>query len=300
MRPVVAAAAGSEPASFQASVASRALSFDWRALEGGADALHLVVSGSVFLRTPETLLELPAGTVLVGGWSGKTAVRAVERSAVLCSVQVSRPRLMRFLPDWRPHRGDLFLPLIHAADQEFALATAAFVAACRSEQLATRVPATRLVDRLWSCERALEPMVARCLGRTLARRLDSYLRLARARCVLSLSVDLIDELDTIAGIARFSKHHFVRQFTSVFGVQPMRFQNQQRLERALQRLQSSGEAVREIADWFGYASATSFSRQVRSRYGLPPSRLRQGVATATPAAEDSADAGELPPDLLPA
>jgi transcriptional regulator GlxA family with amidase domain len=53
-----------------------------------------------------------------------------------------------------------------------------------------------------------------------------------------------------------------------------------RLRQAMQQLQASGVAVELIARNAGYASRSSFIKAFRKAYGMDPSEVRRGVATA--------------------
>lgn len=84
------------------------------------------------------------------------------------------------------------------------------------------------------------------------------------------------DLDALSDIAAFSKFHFHRQFTALFGISPHRYVQLARLKRASFRLAfRSSEAVTEIALDAAYQTPESFTRSFRERIGQSPSEFRK-------------------------
>jgi AraC family transcriptional regulator len=82
-------------------------------------------------------------------------------------------------------------------------------------------------------------------------------------------------LDTLSGVAAFSKHHFHRQFTATFGVSAHRYVRLVRMKRASFRLAfRDGDTVTEIAMDAGYDAPEAFARAFRQCVGLSPSAFR--------------------------
>lgn len=102
----------------------------------------------------------------------------------------------------------------------------------------------------------------------------------RARMVRVLDhIDrhLDDDLDlhALSGIAAFSKYHFHRQFTAVFGLTVHRYVQLARLKRATHRLaHSRGSSVTDVALEAGYDAPDAFARAFRRRFGQAPSAFR--------------------------
>jgi AraC family transcriptional regulator len=89
---------------------------------------------------------------------------------------------------------------------------------------------------------------------------------------------LADDLDleTLSGVAAFSKYHFHRQFTSTFGVSVHRYVQLARLKRASYRLAGSdAQSVTDIAMDAGYDAPDAFARAFRQRFGQSPSSFRK-------------------------
>lgn len=83
------------------------------------------------------------------------------------------------------------------------------------------------------------------------------------------------DLDALSGIAAFSKFHFHRQFTAMFGLSVHRYVQLARLKRATRRLTSSPAiSVTEVAMEAGYDAPDAFARAFRQRFGQAPSAYR--------------------------
>jgi AraC family transcriptional regulator len=83
------------------------------------------------------------------------------------------------------------------------------------------------------------------------------------------------DLDTVSGIAAFSKFHFHRQFTATFGLSLHRYVQLARLKRASHRLARDSASVTEIAMDAGYDAPDAFARAFRRRFGQSPSSFRK-------------------------
>ena len=84
------------------------------------------------------------------------------------------------------------------------------------------------------------------------------------------------DLETVSGIAAFSKFHFHRQFTATFGLSVHRYVQLARMKRASQRLAfGDGQSVTDIAMDAGYETPDAFARAFRQRLGQSPSSFRK-------------------------
>src|ERR1700760_3860628 len=102
---------------------------------------------------------------------------------------------------------------------------------------------------------------------------------ARMRRVLDyidrhLDSDL--DLETVSGVAAFSKFHFHRQFTATFGLSVHRYVQLARMKRASYRLAyRDAESVTDIAMDAGYDAPDAFAPAFRERFGQSPSSFRK-------------------------
>ena len=102
---------------------------------------------------------------------------------------------------------------------------------------------------------------------------------ARMRRVLNyidrhLDADL--DLETMSGVAAFSKFHFHRQFTATFGLSVRRYVQLARMKRASYRLAYRDvQSVTDIAMEAGYDAPDAFARAFRQRFGQSPSSFRK-------------------------
>jgi len=102
---------------------------------------------------------------------------------------------------------------------------------------------------------------------------------ARMQRVLQHIEEHIDEdlsLEVLSGVAAFSRHHFHRQFSNLFGIAPRDYVHLARLKRASYRLAyRDAVPVIEIALDSGYEAPESFSRAFKDRFGQTPTEFRR-------------------------
>src|SRR4051812_5594697 len=84
------------------------------------------------------------------------------------------------------------------------------------------------------------------------------------------------DLDALSSVAAYSKYHFHRQFTAIFGLSVHRYIQLARMKRASYRLAyRAGESVTDIAMDAGYDAPDAFARAFRQRLGQSPSSFRR-------------------------
>ncbi|CAH1673847.1 AraC family transcriptional regulator [Chelatococcus asaccharovorans] len=84
------------------------------------------------------------------------------------------------------------------------------------------------------------------------------------------------DLESVSGIAAFSKFHFHRQFVATFGLSVHRYVQLARMKRASYRLAySDAQSVTDIAMDAGYEAPDAFARAFRQRFGQSPSSFRK-------------------------
>lgn len=84
------------------------------------------------------------------------------------------------------------------------------------------------------------------------------------------------DLESLSGVAAFSKFHFHRQFTSTFGLSVHRYVQLARMKRASHQLAAmDGQSITDIAMDAGYDAPDAFARAFRQRFGQSPSSFRK-------------------------
>ncbi len=87
------------------------------------------------------------------------------------------------------------------------------------------------------------------------------------------------DLETVSGIAAFSKFHFHRQFTATFGLSFHSYVQLARMKKASYQLAfRDGLCVTDIALEAGYDAPDAFARAFRQRFGQSPSSFRRTPA----------------------
>lgn len=105
-------------------------------------------------------------------------------------------------------------------------------------------------------------------------RIRNALRLLRTRLGDTL------DLDDIARDVGLSRPHFFKLFRSQIGLTPNLYLNALRMERAIDLLAETQEAVTEIGLNLGFSSQASFSRFFIANGVVPPSDYRRSVHVA--------------------
>lgn len=81
-------------------------------------------------------------------------------------------------------------------------------------------------------------------------------------------------LDELAAGVSLSKYHLLRSFRNAFGMPPLQYHRQLRLEHARRLLRLPHLSVREVAARVGYESTTAFTRAFKREYGVAPSDVQ--------------------------
>jgi len=81
-------------------------------------------------------------------------------------------------------------------------------------------------------------------------------------------------LDTLAGTAGLSVHHFARAFRQSFGEPPHGYVLRRRIERAQEMLKQTEQPLSEIALAVGFSDHSHFARHFRRLVGVTPSAAR--------------------------
>lgn len=118
----------------------------------------------------------------------------------------------------------------------------------------------------------LDALERRLLGEGGTLRLDpseQARRIIEARCC-----DPRLDMAEIAGLVGLSVSALHRRFKQRYGVSPMRYLAETRLERAAHLLETGEMALAELGFAVGYGDQSAFTRAFRRHHGLPPARYR--------------------------
>jgi AraC-like DNA-binding protein len=105
-------------------------------------------------------------------------------------------------------------------------------------------------------------------------------RLRKAVQLLEQRVCEPVDLDRVAREAGLSRPHFYKLFRQQVGVTPNIYLNSLRMERAIERLTATTEAVAAIGLDLGFSSQASFSRFFIANGVVPPSTYRRSAQIA--------------------
>jgi len=108
---------------------------------------------------------------------------------------------------------------------------------------------------------------------------DTLVHLRRARDHLDRSFREGVSLAEAADVARLSKFHFHRLFTTTYGITPAAYLSQRRLERAQDLLRTSNLTVTEVCMAVGFSSLGSFTTRFRDLTGETPAAFQRRWAT---------------------
>ncbi|MGW0121494.1 helix-turn-helix domain-containing protein [Streptomyces sp. NPDC003327] len=110
-------------------------------------------------------------------------------------------------------------------------------------------------------------------------------------------LERLDQPLTVEDLARrahMSSRHLGRHFRAVTGTTPLRWLLTQRIRRAQELLEVSGESVDAIAVATGMGTATTLRRHFNRTIGVPPDAYRRTFRSARPAPAPAAASAPVP------
>lgn len=109
--------------------------------------------------------------------------------------------------------------------------------------------------------------------------------LIRGRDYLAANLDRRPSLREVAAIAGLSPFHFQRRFKACFGVSPLDFLTELKVEAARAKLARTDVPVTDLCFELGYESLGTFSSWFKAHNGISPLAYRRAVRTVllTPA-----------------
>ena len=106
--------------------------------------------------------------------------------------------------------------------------------------------------------------------------------LRRARDLADQSYSGPLTLEELAAAANLSKFHFLRLFKATYGVTPMEYVSQRRIERAQDLLRATNLTVTEVCFAVGFSSLGTFSRRFREIVGVTPTEFQARWGAGAP------------------
>jgi len=131
-----------------------------------------------------------------------------------------------------------------------------------SELIDAQARESRRADRLDSVKRTTREELCRRLGRAITLMHDCY-------------DDSSLDLSTLAREACIARHHFVRVFSAAYGVTPLRYLCELRMEAAARLLESCDASITEIALASGFSDRSAFQRRFRKYFDATPGSWRR-------------------------
>lgn len=110
--------------------------------------------------------------------------------------------------------------------------------------------------------------------------IENIERLEFARNYICDHVNQNITLDEISVVTGFSRNYFAKLFQDQYGISPMQFHKNLRIERAKQMLIFSEESITDIASSLGYNNIHTFSRAFKQSTHCNPSDFRSANANA--------------------
>lgn len=136
-----------------------------------------------------------------------------------------------------------------------------------------------LCGSLSELQTELRARLARCSGRTHARRQQTLMRLLRVRHAIRHGADHHLDLASLARTANYSPFHLIRIHRMVFDETPFEYVARLREERAWRMVSSTGMPICEITEILGFESQSAFCRAFKNAFGTTASEVRRGIGT---------------------
>lgn len=208
-----------------------------------------------------------------------TSARAHGRTSARWLAIVGAMRTWHRLLDGTAAIDRQLLPEQYRADRTL---TRHAIALLRAASLSERAAALHaLAGLIADLQAPRYAAISRCPGRTYAQRCQVFVRLQRVRMFMAASCERDLDNDTLARMASYSSHHFLRTFKSVYLETPHVYLVKQRLQRAQRLLGQNRLAITEIALASGFENPSAFSRLFHQRFGITAkvARLRFRAST---------------------
>jgi len=249
-------------------VASRSASV---AIDEGLGVFWLVLRGAAHVSSREGRFWLRGGEWIAFARDARPAV-VVDRATLALALVMPTGPASPFALD-APG-----LPLVFPGRDRLAPRARRGMLRLWREAAARMVASEDMLSRLGyvlaGAQERVAARLARCPGRTLARRQQVLARMQRAALYLDGHHDQAVRLDELARITSFSPRHFTKTFAQIHDCVPREMTSQLRLRAAADLLAMTALSVGEVGSRCGYQNACSFSRAFADFHGASPSSFR--------------------------
>lgn len=181
-------------------------------------------------------------------WLARTMAESLDRDP-------SRVELKEEVGAYDPLIGQLLAALVHASAHDDV--------AMMQQEAALEAVLFRLFERQSAAPRPDDRML---ITPASVRRVCDY---------IAAHLDRPLTLDTLAGVAGYSRFHFARGFRAATGMPPYAYLLRQRIARACEMLAGHDVPIAGIAAATGFATHAQFSSRFRQVTGLAPSAYRE-------------------------
>lgn len=106
---------------------------------------------------------------------------------------------------------------------------------------------------------------------------DNYREISAVKQYLTDHIDRAISLDELEDFAHISKFHLSRLFKKHYGMSPIQYHTDKRLEHAKNLLLYSNLTISKISDACGFSCIHSFTRAFKNKEGLSPSQYKQQI-----------------------
>lgn len=248
-------------------------------ISGAAKVILVPLHGALHLTTSIYAGVVHAGDVIVteNGAHAKLVGNGRAKWIALLAGAKEWQRILNGL-GMSPVSGTLLLPAFFAANN--SLRRRAISVARVAEMPVQECAINAVIHDVIELQGSLREVLARCPGRTHAKRLKAFLRLQRVRNHIINCCDQGLNNDVLASMANYSPCHFLCVFERVFLETPHDLLVNERLRRARDLLHTSTLAITEVAVASGFESRSAFSRLFRRRFGNTASEERNRIESS--------------------
>lgn len=166
-------------------------------------------------------------------------------------------------------------PALHEAPAGFGAALTQLAAAAAQASVLPTARIAWLAHALHDMQAPYADLIARCRGRSLAHRKQTFLRLQRVRHRIATCTDGELDVAQLARMASYSNWHLIRSFSAVFGETPYAHFMAHRIARARGLIEKSTLGIGDIAMATGFDSQSSLTRAIKRHLGVSSSELRR-------------------------